>query len=111
TRILNGDPLSNQIGNDSNSDDSVDPGQEGNVTFALRNVYLLQPGESAVYTTHTIFGNGRPDQIQFNQGPVTAHDGNDPIDPNDTNAPIVALGNEPVTIDVVKNDSDADGTI
>ncbi len=111
TRILNGDVLRNQVANDANSDGSVDPGQEGNVTFALRNVYLLQPGESAVYTTHTIFGNGRPDQIQFNRGPVTARDGNDPNDPNDTNAPIVALGNEPVTIDVVKNDSDLDGTI
>ncbi len=110
-RLRNGDPLSNQIANDANSDGSVDPGQEGNVTFALRNVYSLQPGASAVYTTHTVFGTGRPDQIQFNRGPATARDGNDPNDPNDTNVPIVALGNEPVTIDVVSNDVDVDGTI
>ncbi len=110
-RLRNGDPLTNQIGNDSNSDGSVDAGREGNVTFALRNVYVLTPGSSAVYTTHTVFGTGRPDQIQFNRGPNPVRDGNNPNDLNDTNAPIVSLGNEPVTIDVVKNDLDVDGTI
>ena len=111
-QIRNGDALKNQIANDANSDGSVDPGQEGNVTLALRNTYSLLPGESAVYTTHTIFGNGRPDQIQFNRGPATARDGNDPNDLTDNSVPpIVALSSEPVTIDVVKNDVDVDGTI
>lgn len=111
-QIRNGDALKNQVANDANSDGSVDPGQEGNVTFALRNAYSLLPGASAVYTTHTVFGNGRPDQIQFNRGPATARDGNDPGDLTDNSVPpIVALSSEPVTIDVVKNDVDVDGTI
>ncbi len=111
-QIRNGDALKNQIANDANSDGSVDPGQEGNVTLAFRNTYSLLPGESAVYTTHTIFGNGRPDQIQFNRGPATVRDGNDPNDPTDGNVPpIVSLASEPVTIDVVKNDVDVDGSI
>lgn len=110
--IRNGDALKNQIANDANSDGSVDPGQEGNVTLALRNTYSLLPGASGVYTTHTIFGNGRPDQIQFNRGPSTTRDGNDPNDLTDNSVPpIVALSSEPVTIDVVKNDVDVDGTI
>ena len=111
-QIRNGDALKNQVANDANSDGSVDPGQEGNVTFALRNAYSLLPGERAVYTTHTIFGNGRPDQIQFNRGPATTRDGNDPSDLTDNSVPpIVALSSEPVTIDVVKNDVDVDGSI
>jgi Ca2+-binding RTX toxin-like protein len=110
--IRNGDALKNQIANDANSDGSVDPGQEGNVTLAFRNTYSLLPGESAVYTTHTIFGNGRPDQIQFNRGPATTRDGNDPNDLTDDDVPpIVSLSSEPVTIDVVKNDVDVDGFI
>jgi Ca2+-binding RTX toxin-like protein len=110
--IRNGDALKNQVTNDANSDGSVDPGQEGNVTLAFRNTYSLLPGASSIYTTHTVFGNGRPDVIQFNRGPATVRDGNDPNDPTDNNIPpIVSLASEPVTIDVVKNDVDVDGTI
>lgn len=111
TRLINGTGITNQVSNDGNSDGSVDPGREGNVTLALRNAYTLLPGASTIYTTHTVFGTGTPNQIQFNHGPNTQPDGADANNPNDTTTPIVSLRNEPVTIDVVRNDTDVDGTL
>jgi len=111
TRLQNGLNITNQVSNDNNSDGSVDPGREGNVTLALRNAYTLAPGAITSYTTHTVFGTGTPNQIEFNRGPNTQPDGADPTDVNETNVPIVSLRDEPVTIDVVKNDTDLDGSL
>ncbi|MCX7418661.1 MAG: Ig-like domain-containing protein, partial [Planctomycetia bacterium] len=111
TRLINGLNIANQVANDNNSDGSVDPGREGNVTLALRNAYTLAPGAITTYTTHTVFGTGTPNQIEFNRGPSTLPDGADPNNAKETNKPIVSLRDEPVTIDVVKNDTDLDGSL
>src|SRR5712691_9514582 len=97
TNIQNGLALNGQIFNDMTGDQSIDV--DYNVSMGLRNTFRLAPNASAVYTTHTVFGTGTPNQVQLNQPPVAvADDGR-------------ALAGRDIAIDVVSNDSDADGSL
>ena len=58
-----GAQLSDTVVGDLIDDDGfIDPGMEYDVTLALRNVFLLEPGASETYTTETTFGSGRPQE-------------------------------------------------
>jgi len=54
-----------RFNDDGNSDGFVDAGSGYDVTMALRNVFTLAPGESAVYRTETIFGSGAPGEADI----------------------------------------------
>ncbi len=92
-----GAPLPNLIEGDTDGDDIVD-----NPTFdnrmALRNLYVIPPGGSDTYTSHSTFGVFVPLPINM---PPTAVD-----DPGN-----MTFATNPVTIDVVSNDSDPDGVL
>jgi MYXO-CTERM domain-containing protein len=60
SRISDGNALDNIVSNDNDADDFIDVAYD--VTMALRNVYDLDPGETATFTTRTIFGSGAPEQ-------------------------------------------------
>ena len=57
-RISNGGALTDLVQNDSDGDGFIDTAFD--VTMALRNEFLLGPGESTTYTTQTLFGNAVP---------------------------------------------------
>ncbi len=91
-----GRPLRNLVTNDTNGDRIVDIPYD--VTLSLANLFSLMPGESATYTTHSVFGNGIPANLRPpNQVPLA----------QDDNASTV-LG-APVILDIVSNDTDSDG--
>jgi len=58
SQIANGGPLDDAIQNDTDSDGFIDSPYD--VTLALRNVFNLAAGETAQYTTQTLFGNAVP---------------------------------------------------
>lgn len=63
-RIVNGTALDDLItGDGADADEFIDAGNGYDVTLALRNVFLLDVGQSATYVTRTIFGNGTPDTV------------------------------------------------
>lgn len=63
-RIEYGQPLDDTITGDGPDDDQfVDVGQGYDVTLALRNAFILAPGEMTTYVTSTIFGSGAPEEI------------------------------------------------
>ncbi|HID23535.1 MAG TPA: hypothetical protein EYP14_14215, partial [Planctomycetaceae bacterium] len=61
SRIAAGTSLDDTITGDGDGDGFIDPGNEYDVVLALRNIFSLAPGSSAVYTTHTLWGSGAPD--------------------------------------------------
>jgi Ca2+-binding RTX toxin-like protein len=93
--IINGNTLANTIAGDTNADNFADAPYD--VSMALGRGFTLNPGESTTYTTYTIFGDGVPLTFPLNIAPVAA---------NDTATTTV---NTAVTINVLANDSDADG--
>lgn len=63
-RIQQGSALDDTItGDGADLDQFVDAGNGYDITLALRNVFLLAPGESTTYVTTTIFGTGAPSEI------------------------------------------------
>ncbi len=96
SRIISGTALDNIITGDTNADNFVDTAAY-DVTLALGRGFTLNPGQSATYTTYTIFGDGVPLTFPINIAPVAA---------NDT---ATTAANTAVTINVLANDSDADG--
>lgn len=64
---------------------------------AVRNVFTLAAGATTEYTTHTLFGTLQ--LLGTNLPPVGTAD------------TAVTFGGNPITIDVVSNDSDSDGTL
>ena len=68
-----------------------------NSEVAVRNLFTLAPGATTDYTTHTLFGTA---ELQGTNEP--------PIGLSDT---AVTFGGNPVTIDVVSNDTDSDGVL
>ncbi|MBL9137079.1 MAG: hypothetical protein JNK85_14500 [Verrucomicrobiales bacterium] len=62
-RIINGTQLDDFITGDSgDADQFIDANQGYDVTLALRNLFVINPGGSATYVTRTIFGSGSPDE-------------------------------------------------
>lgn len=62
--IVDGDPLSDLIFGDTDADQFINaPGYD--VSLALRNTFSLGAGESVVYVTKTIFGNGAPEDVEI----------------------------------------------
>jgi Ca2+-binding RTX toxin-like protein len=91
-----GRPLRNLVTNDTNGDRSVDIPYD--VTLGLANLFNLNPGESATYTTHSVFGNGIPSNLRPpNQAPIAI---------NDVGSTVLGA---PVILDIVSNDTDTDG--
>lgn len=99
SRILAGDSLDDLItGDGADPDEFIDAGAGYDITLALRNVFILDPGQSTIYTTNTIFGSGAPEDVPIgNNFPVA----------DDDNAS--TLEGESVTINVLNNDVDPDG--
>lgn len=95
--IQSGALPSGTIFNDTNGDQSIDTDYD--VAMSLRNLFSLAPAENTVYTTHTLFATGTPNQVQLNQKPVTAADEGSVLE-----------GRE-IAVDVVSNDSDTDGRL
>ena len=63
SKIISGTSLNNTIAGDgADPDQFIDAGNGYDVTLALRNVFLLAPGETTSYTTQTAFGAGEPGQ-------------------------------------------------
>lgn len=60
SRIVDGMALDNTVTGDGDADQFIDAGNEYDVTLAFRNAFTLDVGESAVYTTDTLFGSGAP---------------------------------------------------
>ncbi len=99
TEIAAGTALDDTVSGDNDGDQFVDVGQEYDITLALQNLFSLPPGGSDLYTTHTIFGSGAPNSVGAGVPPVA----------NDDTGVIRA--NNTAIIDVVSNDSDADGVL
>ena len=99
TFVSNGVPLSDAVMNDGDGDGFIDVGQEFDVALGIRNVYSLMPGDSDIFTTHTLFGSGSPGSAVTNAAPIAV---------DDTSAILVGVSSS-VTFDVVSNDSDPDG--
>jgi Ca2+-binding RTX toxin-like protein len=93
----NGPPLPNLIEGDTDGDDIVDNPSRDN-REAIRNLFVIPPGGSDTYTTHSTFGVFIPLPINV---PPTAVD-----DPGN-----MTFSTNPVTIDVVSNDTDPDGVL
>ncbi len=74
TRIANGDALDDQISGDLDLDGFIEAGSEYDVTLALRNVFTLSPGQSASYTTRTLFGSGTPEDVSIDDPVVSVPD-------------------------------------
>ncbi|MDJ0531103.1 MAG: Ig-like domain-containing protein [Xenococcaceae cyanobacterium MO_207.B15] len=97
-RIINGTALDDTITNDgSDADEFVDAGLGYDITLALRNSFVLDPGQSTTYTTTTIFGSGAPEDVPVNESPEANPDSE------------TTVLNTPVTINVLSNDTDGDG--
>lgn len=88
---------SGTIFNDTNGDQSIDTDYD--VALSLRNLFSLAPADSTIYTTHTLFATGTPNQVQLNQKPVTGADEGSVLE-----------GRE-IAVDVVSNDFDTDGSL
>ncbi len=73
-RVIAGNPLANHITGDNNGDGFVDAGQEYDVTLAFRTVYTLAAGQSAFYSTRTVFGSGNPGDVNIAIPTVSAPD-------------------------------------
>ena len=95
--LLAGQPLTGQVFNDTNGDQSTDANYD--VSLGLRNTFQLAANGTVTYTTHTLFGTGTPNQVQLNQKPVSVADTG------------TALENRSVVIDVVSNDFDVDDSL
>ncbi|MBW4616083.1 MAG: DUF4347 domain-containing protein [Desmonostoc vinosum HA7617-LM4] len=95
-QIYEGESLRNYITGDSDGDQFVDSAPY-DITLALGRGFVINPGASVTYTTTTIFGDGQPIQVSTNTAPVAV---------NDT---ATTNQNRPVNINVLANDSDADG--
>jgi hypothetical protein len=63
SRIISGAALDDTVTGDGDADGFIDSGSEYDVTMALRNVYVLAPGESATFETKTLFGTGAPEDV------------------------------------------------
>ena len=61
-RITDGTALDDIITGDGPDPDEFIEAPPYDVTLALRNDFVLDPGESTTYTTRTIFGSGIPDE-------------------------------------------------
>jgi hypothetical protein len=61
--IVSGASLNDIVFGDSNADDFIDP-IFYDVSIALRNEFSLGAGESVVYVTKTVFGNGAPQDVE-----------------------------------------------
>jgi Ca2+-binding RTX toxin-like protein len=92
-------PLPNVIAGDTDNDDIVDVPTSDN-RIALRNEFTIPAGGSATYTAHTTFGTTIPLATAPPNVPPTATDDS-----------VSVVGSQPVTIDLVSNDSDSDGVI
>ena len=97
TSLQSGQALDEQVFNDTNGDQSTDVNYD--VSLGLRNTFSLAANASAIYTTHTLFGTGMPNQMQLNQKPVAVADVGR------------ALAGSDVAIDLVSNDFDVDGSL
>ncbi|EDX85032.1 RHS Repeat family [Synechococcus sp. PCC 7335] len=64
SRIITGTELDDTVtGDGPDADQFVEAGAGYDITLALRNKYVLNPGESTIYTTNTIFGSGAPEDV------------------------------------------------
>jgi hypothetical protein len=64
TKIIAGDALDDGVeGDGGDADQFVDSGQGYDITLALRNLFDIPVGGSAVYTTRTFFGSGAPEDV------------------------------------------------
>ena len=63
SRIIAGTALDNTITGDGNLDGFINNGSGYDVTLALNNLLLIGAGQSATYTTTTIFGSGAPTDV------------------------------------------------
>ncbi|MEO1095002.1 MAG: pre-peptidase C-terminal domain-containing protein [Cyanobacteria bacterium J06638_28] len=95
-RIESGGSLGNTIVGDTDGDDFIDI-EAYDIAIALGRGFTLAPGASVVYTTSTIFGEPSPSEISANIAPVA------------TNDAVTTGFNTPIDIQVLANDSDADG--
>ncbi|MEO0684236.1 MAG: hypothetical protein AAFY76_04080, partial [Cyanobacteria bacterium J06649_11] len=60
-RIIAGEALDDTVTGDLDADEFVD--ETYDLTLALRNSFVLNPGETRTYTTTTIFGSGAPEEF------------------------------------------------
>ena len=77
-RIIAGTPLDDAVAGDNNGDGFIDAGAEYDVTLALRNVFNVAPGATAIYSTRTVFGSGTPGSVSITNptvdiGPDVSH--------------------------------------
>ena len=104
--VPNGLPMTDNIVGDTDLDGFINPGSEYDVTLNIRNVYDIPAGGNAIYTTHTIFGNGLPNQVGtvppvVNVVPTVAND----------SVTGTSINGSSLFVDVVSNDVDPDGAI
>lgn len=96
-----GTNLSDTIINDGDGDQFIDVGGEDDVTLNLQNNFNIPAGGTVTYTTHTLFGSGAPDSAIMNGAPVA----------NDDSGALAVGISSSLTLDIVSNDSDADGVL
>lgn len=72
TDIISGAQLLEQVLGDANGDGFIDPGNEYDVTLAVRKVFELGPGQSADVTTFTFAGSGPPAEAIPSPEPMAA---------------------------------------
>lgn len=74
TGIADGTPLNDSIREDGPDEDEFIDGSPFDVALALNNTFVLEPGESTVYSTRTLFGSAapaavinEPTEVEFSQ--------------------------------------------
>jgi uncharacterized repeat protein (TIGR01451 family) len=78
-KIIGDETLDDTVTNDSpDPDEFIDPGLGYDLTLALRNSFVLEPGQSATYMTQTLFGSGAPEE--FAELSLTKTDSPDPVE-------------------------------
>ncbi len=72
-RVVAGTPLTGVVTGDLDGNGLIDPGQEYDVSLALRNLFQLAAGASTTYTTKTFFGSGTLESVSNPPSSITGH--------------------------------------
>lgn len=92
SRIISGTALDDAIAGDSPDEDQFIDTAPYDVTLALRNAFVLSPGQSTIYTTTSLFGSGTPkDVIPVSSGSLAFSDANFSVNEDGTTTAAVTV--------------------
>ncbi len=72
-QVVAGTPLTGIVTGDLDGNGLIDPGQEYDVSLALRNLFQLAAGASTTYSTKTFFGSGTLESVSNPPSSIRGH--------------------------------------